>query len=246
MVNGVRGGRNLYGEIIGIMVQERINPKFPGNMGNASTFNFPVRLHVVKGVDRSTRWKIFAGDKQMLEPFINAAKQLEQEGVRAITSSCGFLIQFQDVIAETVNIPVFMSSLLQIPLLYRMLPKGQIIGVVTIDASPRGLGRRHFQAAGAGDIPIVTIGMEGSEAFNDIANDSEILYPEKLTHDIVERAKKLVSENPNVGALVLECDRMPQFAKAIQDAVDLPIFDFVTLTNWVFSGLVRREFTGYI
>jgi hypothetical protein len=256
MLKEVRGGRNIYGAIIGIILQERTFPRIPGDMGNASTFDFPVRLHLLKGIDSSTRWRIFNGDEELLEPFIDAARQLEREGVRAITSTCGFLIQYQDIIANAVSVPVFMSSLLQIPLVYRMLRKDQIIGVITANAGQRGLGKRHFQAAGAGDIPIATIGMEGSKGFEAIipvmddslppGQDNEVLYPEQLRDDIVERAEKLVRENPNVGAIVLECANLPPYAKAIQDAVNLPVFDFVTLTNFVYSAIVRREFTGFI
>jgi hypothetical protein len=240
----VSGGKNLYGEVIGIVVLKRFYPRLPGDIGNASTFDFPVRLHVAQEVDRSTRWKVFAGDREMLEPFLRAVKQLEQEGVKAVTSACGFLVQFQDIIADAVNIPVFMSSLLQIPLVYRMLRKDQMIGVITIDASPRGLGKKAFEAAGAADIPIVVTGLEDSEAFNAIAEDREIMYPKKMEFDIVEHAKKLVKENPKVGAIVLECHNLPPWAKAIQDAVNLPVFDIYTLTNWVYSALVRKNFKG--
>jgi hypothetical protein len=45
---------------------------------------------------------------------------------------------------------------------------------------------------------------------------------------------------------VLECANLPPYAKAIQDAVNLPVFDFVTLTNFVYSAVLRREFTGFI
>jgi Asp/Glu/hydantoin racemase len=76
--------------------------------------------------------------------------------------------------------------------------------------------------------------------------DREILYPEQLRDDIVERAKRLVQENPNVGAIVLECANLPPFAKAVQDAVNLPVYDFVTLTNFVYSAFVRKEFTEFI
>jgi len=244
MLTEVKGGKNIYGEAIGILVQERVFPRIPGDMGNASTFSFPVRLQLVKGVDISTRFKVFEGDKQLLKPFIEGAKKLEQEGVRAITSNCGFLIQFQDVIANALNVPVFMSALLQIPLVYRMLPKDQIIGVITADATAKGLGKRHFEAAGAGDIPIVTIGMEG--AWETISEDKEIMYPEQIKKDVVARAKKLVRENPNIGALVFECANLPPYAKAVQDAVNLPVFDFITLTEWVYSALVRKDFIGFM
>ena len=244
MIKEVRGGKNTYGEIIGIIMMERTFPRIPGEMGNATTFNFPVRFHVVKGLDVTTRWRLFAGDKEFVEPFIKAAKELEQAGVRAITSNCGFLILYQDVLADAVNIPVFASSLLQIPLVYRMLRKDQIIGVITANGSPRGLGKKHLEAAGAGNIPVVIAGMENSEGFRPIAENLEVLYPERLKDDIVHVAKTLVSNNPKIGALVLECANMPPYGKYIQEAVNLPVFDYLTLTNMVYSSVVKQEFSG--
>ncbi len=37
------------------------------------------------------------------------AKEVEKEGVRAITTSCGFNAIFQEALANAVNIPVFTS-----------------------------------------------------------------------------------------------------------------------------------------
>jgi hypothetical protein len=240
----VRGGRNTFGEVMGIIMNERTFPRVPGEMGNATTFDFPVRFHIVRGLDVSTRWRLFKGDVEFVEPFIEAAKELEQAGVRAITSNCGFLILYQDVLADAVNIPVFSSSLLQIPLVYRMLRKDQIIGVITADGSPRGLGSKHLEAAGAGHIPVVIAGMENSEGFRPITENLEFLYPERLRDDLVEVAKKLVNDNPEIGALVLECANMPPYGKSIQEAVSLPVFDYISLTNMVYSAVVKSEFHG--
>ena len=244
MVKEVRGGRNTYGEIIGIIMNVRTFPRIPGEMGNATTFDFPVRFYVVKGLDYSTRLRFLAGDEEFVDPFVCAAKELEQAGVRAITTNCGFLILYQDVMADAVNIPVFASSLLQIPLVYRMLRKDQRIGVITADASPQGLGKKHLEAAGAGNIPVVIAGMENSEAFKTIIRNRQILYPEKVRDDLVDVAKTLISNNPETGALVLECANMPPYGKFIQEAVNLPVFDFLTLTNMVYSAVVKREFNG--
>ena len=60
-------------------------------------------------------------DVTLIEPFIAAARELEADGVRAITTSCGFLAMFQKEMAAAVDIPVFTSSLLQAPVVYRML-----------------------------------------------------------------------------------------------------------------------------
>jgi len=246
MEERVEGGRNTYGEIIGILMQERLFPRIPGDIGNASTFDFPVRMQMIRGVDISTRFQLFEGNASLIQPFVQGAKALEKAGVRAITSCCGFLILFQDIIAEAVNVPVFMSSLMLIPTVYRMLNKGQSIGVITSNATERGLGIQHYEAAGAGGIPIETIGMEDSDAWETIAQDKTVLNPEQVKQDLIDRAQWLVDKNPNIGALVLECANMPPYAKAIQDRVNLPVFDIVTFINFVYSAVVRQEYKGYL
>ena len=53
---------------------ERTFPRIPGDMGNSSTFKFPVRLQVVKGIDVSTRLRLFSGSTEFIKPFVQAAK----------------------------------------------------------------------------------------------------------------------------------------------------------------------------
>jgi len=235
------GGRNTYGEIIGIIMGERTFPRIPGDMGNATTFDFPVRLHVVKGIDVSTRLRLFSGSIEFIKPFVQAAKQLEEIGVKAITSNCGFIVQYQDIISNSVNIPVFTSSLLQIPLVYKMLKKDQIIGILTADGSSKGLGKKHLKTAGAKDIPVVIRGMENAEDFKALNENKGIIYPEKIKEELVTTAKELIKNYPKIGAIVLECANMPAYSKFIQEATKLPVFDFVTLTNWVYSAIVKNN-----
>ena len=237
----VSGGKNTYGEIIGIIMGERTFPRIPGDMGNATTFDFPVRLHVVKGIDVSTRLRLFSGSTEFIKPFVEAAKQLEEIGVKAITSNCGFIVQYQDIISNSVNIPVFTSSLIQIPLVYKMLKKDRIIGILTADGSPKGLGEKHLKAAGAKDIPVVIRGMENAEDFKALNENKGIIYPEKIKEELVNTAKELIKDYPKIGAIVLECANMPTYSKFIQEATKLPVFDFVTLTNWVYSAIVKNN-----
>ena len=82
----------------------------------------------------------------LLEPFLKGAKRLEREGVRAITGSCGFLALFQKELAAAVNIPVFASSLIQVPIAYHMAGARAPVGVLTADS--RALTEHHFTAVG--------------------------------------------------------------------------------------------------
>ena len=123
----LRGGPNIYGVPIGVLCTESYHAKVPGHIKNATTFDFPVSYKVVKGV---TPEKIInEGDMSLLEPLIEAARDLEEEGVLAITGSCGFMVLYRGQLADAVSIPVFMSGLIQVPMVHRMLRSDQKDGI---------------------------------------------------------------------------------------------------------------------
>ncbi|GLI19325.1 hypothetical protein TSYNTROOL_05200 [Tepidanaerobacter syntrophicus] len=233
----VKGGRTNYGEVIGILMLDTKFPRIYGDIGNAGTFSFPVKYKKVAGA--TSQRVVREADPTLIQPFIEAAQELEKEGVAAITTSCGFLAIFQELLADAVNIPVFASSLLQVPLAHRMLKKGQKVGIMT--ASKPHLTKLHFQGVGADNIPVVIYGMESQEEFPKVFLDQkETLDVSKVEEEMTEVAKTMVSENPDIGAIVFECTNMPPFRKSVQDAVNLPVFDIVTLTNAVFSCLNNK------
>ena len=235
----VVGGRTHYGEAVGIMTLETVFPRIPGDVGNASTFRFPVKLRTVKGA--SINRVVKQGDPALLEPFIEAAKELEKEGVRAITTSCGFLALFQDELAKSVKIPVFASSLMQVPLVYKMLGKGHKVGIITADSG--SLSEKHLRAAGIDSIPLAIAGMEDQEEFpKAFLRNEPAIDPDKIRAEIVGVVKNLVSKNPDIGAFVLECANMPPYSAAIQEATGLPVFDIVTFINYVYGAVVRKPF----
>ncbi|PKP59922.1 hypothetical protein CVT91_05970 [Candidatus Atribacteria bacterium HGW-Atribacteria-1] len=241
MENIVKGGKNIYGITIGILMLETIFPRIPGELGNATSFHYPVRYHIVKGAspNRVVREK----DPALLELFIKGAKELEKFGVKAITTNCGFLGQFQPEIADAVNIPFFSSSLMQIPMVYRMLKRDQKVGVLTVNGA--ALTSDLFKKVGAEGIPIVVKGLENEEEFTHVMLDNALeMDVDKARAENVKVAKELINENPDVGAIVLECTNMPPYAKAIQEAVQLPVFDIFTLTDMVYNSLVKFEVNG--
>jgi len=243
MENIVKGGKNIYGITIGILMLETIFPRIPGELGNATSFYYPVRYHIVKGAspNRVVREK----DPALLEPFIKGAQELEKFGVKAITTNCGFLGQFQPEIADAVNIPFFSSSLMQIPMVYRMLKRDQKVGVLTVNGA--ALTSDLFKKVGAEGIPIVVKGLENEEEFTHVMLDNTLeMDVDKARAENVKVAEELMNENHDVGAIVLECTNMPPYAKAIQEAVQLPVFDIFTLTDMVYHSLVKLEVIGYM
>ena len=237
------GGKNIFGFSIGILMLESRFPRIPGDMGNATTWNFPVLYKVVK--EASPDAVVRKGDSNLLDRFITGAQELEKEGVKAITTNCGFLAMFHHEMAAAVNVPVFTSSLMQVPLVYAMLKPTQKVGIITINS--KALSQKHLGAVGADKVPHIIIGTEDEEEFTRAILDNEMeLDVERSRADLVKVAARLVSENPDVGAVVLECTNMMPYAAAIQQEIDLPVFDIYTLVNMVHQALVRNEFRGYM
>jgi len=234
--------RSWYGESIGILILDATYPCIPGNVGNASTFPFPVRYKVVKeaSIERLLKQK----DITLLEPFIDAAIELQEEGVKAITGACGFMALFQREVSDAVDVPVFLSSLLQIPFIYQI--KKQKIGIITADS--KSLTPEHFISVGVNkEIPLLIGGMEDQKEFREaILEEKGTLDSDLIESEVVGVAKKLITENPDISALVLECSDLPPYAHAIQKEVNLPIFDFTTMIQYVHTALVRKEFQGFM
>jgi Asp/Glu/hydantoin racemase len=229
------------GAAIGIIMLDTIFPRIPGDIGNADTFSFPVRYQVVQGA--SPQRVVKEADARLLEPFIDAARSLEKEGVKAIATSCGFLAIFQRELADAVEIPVISSSLLQAPMAHAMINRRQKVGVIT--ARAQSLTDRHFAGVGIRDIPMVVMGMEDAEEFTSVFIEGKpSLDPEKVRREMVVVAQRMVKSHPDIGAVVLECTNMPPYAKAIQEVLKMPVFDVVTMIRYVHAGLQRQEFQG--
>jgi hypothetical protein len=238
-----KGGRTTYGEAIGILLLDTRFPRMPGDIGNATTFDFPVRLRVVQGA--TVQRVIMEGDDSAIVDFVAAARELEAAGVRAITTTCGYLTTIQEPLVRAVSVPVFCSSLLQVPMVARMLPRGKKVGILTLDS--RRLSEDHLRAAGITDEPLVLMGAEKVPAYYDnCAGGVEAYDPADVEAAVVALAKDLTGRHPDVGAIVCEGINFAPYAAAVQEAVGLPWFDIVDLTRLVYSAVVKRRYEGYL
>jgi hypothetical protein len=231
----VRGGFNQYGFTVGILMLDTRFPRIPGDMGNATTFPFPVRYHRVPGA--SPDLVVRHGAARLLPAFVDGARELEREGVGAITTNCGFLVKYQAELAASVRVPLLTSSLLLVPLVHRMLPPGRRVGVLTVNAP--ALEEAHLRGAGIDrDLPIAVAGLEGEKEFTRVLlGDETELDVNQAREEHVRVARRLVADHPDVGALVLECTNMPPYAADVQRATGLPVFDIVSLVTLVHGAL---------
>jgi hypothetical protein len=138
-------------------------------------------------------------------------------------------------------VPVFASSLIQLPLIHRMLTAGQTIGVLA--AKQESLTPRHLARAGAESVPVRIAGMADQPEFREVMLEGRRaqLDVERLRTEVLTVAGRL-ADDPALGAVLIECTDLVPFASDIQRLLDVPVFDIVTLTNYVHTSLSRRPY----
>ncbi|WP_120003909.1 aspartate/glutamate racemase family protein [Nesterenkonia muleiensis] len=247
-----RPGKYAYGMGLGIMLVDEVYPGFPGDVRNASAYPFPIQYDIAAGVD--IQQLVYAEDKSAcLEPILAAARRLERMGVRAIAAECGYFAYFQREVAAHVEVPVFMSSLLQVPLAQQIIGPQKKVGVIC--ASREQLTDTHLHSVGIEDEDrVALIGNREDHPIEEFANlwlsDQR---PELPTADysIAERefltlCRKAIERHPDIGALVFECTGFQPFARAVQRELDLPLFSWSTLLDYAYSVVNHREHYGHV
>jgi len=232
------GGKAIYGARLGILMLEARFPRIPGDMGNAETWPFPVLYKVVKGA--SPQRVVNERASGLLDAFLAGARELVELGADGITTNCGFLSLFQSEIAGHVGVPVATSSLMQAPMIARVLPAGRQVGILTISA--RTLTPEHLAAAGVDAHTPVAGTDEGREFTRAILGNEPVLDVAAAERDIVAAGEALVRRHPQVGAVLLECTNMAPYASTLREHLRLPVYDIYSFITWFHAGLKPREF----
>lgn len=255
-----------FGEAIGIIVWKSWYPALiHGHHNYATTYDFPVRLKFIENFRAPKEEGLPPGYTSWnLPEYIKMAKELESEGVAAISTNCGLTGSLQERLVNSVNIPVFTSSLLQVPHVHRMLGKNKKVGILT-DSSEylKAQDNSLLRSCGIDEsIPVVIYGMFESEwkgvwntqfkGLSGMAQFQELsgialkpgaeYNPKKVGNALANLARKMVSENPDIGAIVLECTEMPIYAAAVRQATGLLVFDSSTQVRYIYHAIVKREY----
>lgn len=232
-----KGGKNIYGFKLGVIMLETHFPRLPGDIGNALTWDFPVLYKVIKGINAQSVIEDDPGP--FLERFIDVAKELEDSGVKVIATSCGFLSLFQDEIASVLRVPFISSALILIPIVSKMIGPTRKVGVIT--ANSKALGEKHLKAAGVSEKNILKIGIEDTDFGKALLYDRLEIDVDLARKEMISRAKILASDS-SIGAIVLECTNMPPFTEDVKLATGLPVFDIVSLIKFVSTTV---DFNGF-
>ena len=205
------------------------------NSTNPASYDYPVRLKPVLGANVHT--VLENPDRQVLARMIADAKDMAADGVLAITTSCGFNAIFQEELASALGLPVFTSSLLQVPLVQCVLGPASEICVITANAG--ALRPQHLRAAGitrTDGLHIVGLEQcpEWRRMFAEPSHDVDVA---RIAQEVLHTCVQARAANPAVRAFVLDCTDLPPFSVEIRRQTGLPVFDFITMANYLHASL---------
>ena len=246
-----RKHRHCSGMGLGIVLLDDVYPGFPGETRNPSAYPFPIQYEIAEGVDSQAL--IFSADKSpCLNPIKQASRKLEKIGCRAIVGECGYFGYFQKEVAASVDVPVFMSSLLQVPWAQQIISPNKIVGILV--AVKDAITEAHLEAVGiqSGSNYVIAGAMESgqcSEFINLYTNpelDKRGAYYDCIEKELLQVASNFYQSHPNMGAMILECSGMQAFARVIQREIDVPVFSWGTLLDYAYSVVVHRDYYGHV
>lgn len=223
---------------LGILMLDTQFPRILGDAGNPDTYPMDVVIHIVENVSSLD----VVNDQQMppkiLQQFIDAAQSLEQKGVSAITSTCGFLFKEQVQISNAVGVPVMVSSLSLYAEIKRDIGSDKII---ILTASSTDLVSLIHSSDEIEKDDVVIIGMENCNAFSqailqDKNNQSTDLDVEEITNFVKIQVVNSLNMNTDIGAVLIECGNLPPYISAIKTVTDLPVYSILDGVEQIMSG----------
>lgn len=227
--------------VIGILGWEDIRTiDIYGSIAAPGTFAFPVMFMPVSGACYET--VIARPQRSILAAMIAAARHMEQSGVKAITTSCGFNAVFQSELAAAVSVPVVTSTLILIPFIIGIIGSSRRIGIITADKNQ--LTRDVLEKAGVpGQASLCVYGIEETAAYPHICKETrpELVDRDRFRGEVLRIAESMAAENSDLGAIVLECTILHVFAHDIKRSTGVPVFDIVALTNYLYSAIAQTS-----
>jgi len=228
--------QSIAGFPVGILVIEDSMHLLPGNVANAQSFNFPVLYEVLEGIRAS---QVMGGDVDIGERVIKGGQNLVKRGARIVLGACGSFANYQKQTAAALDVPTFLTVMMQVPWILPSLKPDQKIGVIA--ASAAALTPKVFDQSGITDPERLVIDEAMKlDSFMKMADCAPDFDPDQLAFDMTKLARNMVDNHPDIAVILLQCSDMPPFAAAIQDGVQLPVFDMTSMVEWAARAAIRR------
>ncbi|UVO35710.1 hypothetical protein KUL72_30660 [Bradyrhizobium arachidis] len=210
-----------------------------GDAGSPATYPCRTILHTVQGLSPGDL-VLPMPNPALLAPYLDGALRLQEQGADVVTTTCGFLVPWQDTIAKQLRIPFVASSLLQIPLVYRLV-QGRV-GIIT--ANDEALTKSYLEVAGVSDnVPTAIVGLQRYKEFADpYLNGIGVPDLKEIETRVVEASEQVIQRFADIKAFVCECHNLPPFGPAIRRKTARPVFDALSLVSFALHSIDKPIF----
>jgi Asp/Glu/hydantoin racemase len=222
---------------IGVLHIESRYPLVRGHLQNARSLGIPLCYECVQGI---TPRQVVACDPRVEKPLLAAGRALKERGVSAVIGTCGSFVNFQSVLVAALDIPVFSSVMLVVPLLLRSMPKSRKLLIVFATAA--SFTERVAREAGITQRSrLVIADCKDLPAFAPILENQPTLDSDALRDQLVHRIGTALKADPAIGQIVFQCSELAPYASVVREHFGLPVFDINSLALWVDRSIAERS-----
>jgi len=222
---------------LGVVRLDYNYPPAAGDTDSPASFGYDVYYRSTPGLTfEAAQAGHFTEDVE--RRFAEAIKYLEARGVSAITGDCGFMMAFQVLARKIASKPVFMSSMVQCPVIECCMGKDQQILILTANGvSLRAQKEALLSHCGfdCTDHKFIIRGAQDVPGFEAVAKGLAVPL-DVVQPGIVKMTKAIIKKNPGIGAILLECSELPAYADALRYHTGLPVWDAITACDFYVSA----------
>ena len=224
---------------LGVIRLDYDYPPAPGDIDHPDSFSCDVYYKVVPGLTFEMCQK---GEltKEVEKRFKQSIKWLVKEkSVNGITGDCGFMMNFQGLARKITKIPIFMSSLCQLPAVTCGYAEKEQIIIMTANGKSLEPMRdliRDECGVDTQDKRYNIVGCEDVPHFGEAVANGDKVDTKKAQPGIVKKAVEALKKYPQSRAFLLECTELPPYSDAIRFHTGLPVYDSITACHFFISG----------
>lgn len=222
---------------IGILRIDYEYPPIAGDVDDDRSFDFGVEYEVVEGL---TFEKAQAGilSAEIISSFKTAIRKLEKKNVIGLSGDCGFMMAYQKLVCEISKLPVFMSSLLQIPIIAASIEPHETIGILSANSNTLKPNMKKLMTECGVNVELDQLYVIGCQ---EIPGFDAVAKGEKVNSNLVNKGiEKVVKHSlvahPNTKAFLMECTELPCYSDTVRYTTGLPVFDIITLINLFYAS----------
>lgn len=223
----ITNGQCFAGFIAGILVADTTEYKPVGHIANARTFPYGVRYSVVKSITDPN-----ADEETIVNEIKEKVLQLEVEGCRFIVSDGGLFGKYQKLVAATVDLPVFMTPLMQLKWIKIGLKSDE--NILILSDLPAARAAEVFQACGVPEEvydSAVYLQVDRSKM------DAESIYTYLAENNVL-------AEN-NIKAVLLDTQVFAGTG-CVKDRLGVNVWDMYKLMGYVKKAVCQKPREGFL